>query len=105
MAQDNYVSEKAQLEIRQSSRCHMLSPEKRTYIPAHMMTSESAMGPYTWGVYYVTMGDSYDDGAVSFRFSSHPMGWGIWLSALIMAVGLVLSWAQKKRLAKTLSKR
>jgi cytochrome c-type biogenesis protein CcmF len=105
MAQDNYVSEKAQLEIRQSSRCHMLSPEKRTYIPAHMMTSESAMCPYTWGVYYVTMGDSYDDGAVSFRFSSHPMVWGIWLSALIMAVGLVLSWAQKKRLAKTLSKR
>jgi cytochrome c-type biogenesis protein CcmF len=104
-AQDNYVAEMAQLEIQNPSSHHILRPEKRTYIPAHKMTSESAMCPYTWGIYYVTMGDRYDDGAVSFRFSSHPMVWGIWLSALIVALGLVLSWAQKKRLAKTLNKR
>ncbi|MBN9565612.1 MAG: hypothetical protein J0G29_05930, partial [Alphaproteobacteria bacterium] len=104
-AKDNYVAETAELEVYNKSSRHILKPEKRTYIPAHKMTSESAMCSYPWGMYYVTMGDSYDDGALSFRFSFHPMVWGIWLSALIIALGTIMSWVQKKRLAKTFSKR
>jgi cytochrome c-type biogenesis protein CcmF len=86
----NYVAEQAQLILTVGKETFTLSPEKRHYVPAGQLISESAQ-QFNWGTtYYVTMGESYTNGALTITLAIHPLVVWIWLSALLAVFGLVL---------------
>jgi cytochrome c-type biogenesis protein CcmF len=68
-----------------------MRPEKRTYDASGLPTTEAAIDSGLVGDRYVSLGESYPDGAWSVRVYHKPFVIWIWLGGLLMAAGGVLA--------------
>ncbi|MBC8050732.1 MAG: heme lyase CcmF/NrfE family subunit [Chitinophagales bacterium] len=73
-----------------------LLPSKRVYSAPRTQTSEAGILATWGGDVYVIVGDELGGGAYSVRAYFHPLVRFIWLGALIMAFGGVLSLADRR---------
>ncbi|MDZ4789653.1 MAG: heme lyase CcmF/NrfE family subunit [Hyphomicrobiales bacterium] len=73
-----------------------LLPSKRVYSAPRTQTSEAGILATWGGDVYVVLGDELGGGAYSVRAYFHPLVRFIWIGALIMAFGGVLSLADRR---------
>ncbi|MDY0135923.1 MAG: heme lyase CcmF/NrfE family subunit [Thiomicrospira sp.] len=105
VAQDagaNYLTTQARLRLyRGGELVNELHPEKRLYIGHKMPMSEVAIEAGLFHDVYVALGEPLDDqGAWSFRIQYKPFIRGIWLGALLMAIGgLIAVWGRYRRVS------
>ncbi len=73
-----------------------LSPSKRTYQTPPQTTTEAAIHVSWRGDLYAVLGDSLADGGTVVRFYFNPLVRLIWLGALVMAFGGLLSISDRR---------
>ncbi|MFQ5622045.1 MAG: heme lyase CcmF/NrfE family subunit [Paracoccaceae bacterium] len=73
-----------------------LRPEKRVYEVQRMPTTEAAIDYGLTRDVYVVLGDRQDDGAWAVRTYVKPFSNWIWLGAIVMAIGGVLSLTDRR---------
>ena len=94
----NYVAERATLhlfigDLSTGGISYAFTPEKRQYVPAGQLVSESSQRFTWWHTYYMTVGEAYTNGAITVTLAVHPLVIWIWISALIMVLGLALGFS------------
>lgn len=88
----NYKAARGTLEVsRDGKPVTMLYPEKRTYVASGMPFTESAIDYGFTRDLYTAMGEPLDGGAWSVRLFHKPFVVWIWLGAVLMALGGVIS--------------
>lgn len=96
----NYLTTEARLRLLKNGQLvNELFPEKRLYIGHKMPMSEVAIEAGLFHDVYVALGEPLgDEGAWSFRIQYKPFIRGIWLGALLMALGaFVAVWTRRRR--------
>jgi cytochrome c-type biogenesis protein CcmF len=93
----NYVGESADLRIEHDGEIvAVLSPEKRFYPIADIPTTEAAIRNGVFSDIYVVLGDKQVDGGWAIRAHIKPFANWIWLGAMLMAFGGVLSLTDRR---------
>ena len=93
----NYGAETAVLSMLRDGRVvRVLHPEKRMYDVQGMATTEAAIDRGLLRDFYVALGDRQDDGAWAVRTYLKPFANWIWLGALVMAAGGVVSLTDRR---------
>jgi cytochrome c-type biogenesis protein CcmF len=93
----NYREERALFVVsRGGAPSFTLAPSKRFYIARQMSTTEAAIKTLGFSQLYVSLGDRIEDGAVAVRASYKPLVTLIWLGALVMAFGGLLSLSDRR---------
>jgi len=93
----NYRGEVARFAVlRDRTEIGTLSPEKRLYGVQGMTTTEAAIDRSLRRDLYITLGDAQADGGWAFRTYIKPYANWIWLGALIMAAGGVVSLTDRR---------
>ena len=95
----NYLTTEGTLRLyRGDELVKLLHPEKRIYIGHDMPMSEVALDGRLSRDIYVALGEPIgDQGAWSFRIQYKPFIRGIWLGALLMAIGgLIAVWGRRE---------
>jgi cytochrome c-type biogenesis protein CcmF len=93
----NYVSEMATIALWQDGRqIALLNPEKRFYPVAGMPTTEAAIDNGFWRDIYAVIGDPQAGGGYAVRSYVKPLANWIWGGAILMALGGVLSLADRR---------
>lgn len=89
----NYETERAVIEMKDlsSTKRTLLITEKRFYPSAKQATSEAAIKPGFFQDVYITLGDNLGKGTWSFRIQiKHFVRW-IWLGAILISLGMIIS--------------
>ena len=89
----NYETERAVIEMKDlsSTQRTFLITEKRFYPSAKQATSEAAIKPGFFQDVYITLGDNLGKGTWSFRIQiKHFVRW-IWLGAILISLGMIIS--------------
>jgi len=93
----NYDAEQATIRIfKNDKEITVLQPQKRTYRVRSMPMTEAAIDPNFFRDLYVAMGEPLDGGAWSVRIYYKPFIRWIWLGALLMALGGLMSATDKR---------
>jgi len=93
----NYLAETARLAVLRDGReVGVLTPEKRIYRVQGMATTEAAIDRSLIRDLYVTLGDPQEGGGWAVRTYLKPFANWIWLGALIMAAGGVVSLTDRR---------
>lgn len=93
----NYDGKLGRFEIRKAGALVKdVVSEKRQFRPRGMPTTEVGLFQTVWGDIYVVLGDEGADGAYVVRASFNPMASFIWLGALIMFLGGLLSLTDRR---------
>ncbi|MGF1650343.1 MAG: heme lyase CcmF/NrfE family subunit [Hyphomicrobiaceae bacterium] len=89
----NYTFERGTFTVDDGWRTFDLLPEKRMYTAPRQPTSEAGIWPAWSGDLYAVIGDAQPDnpGAYTVRLYFNPLVRWIWIGALIMALGGMLS--------------
>ena len=97
----NYSAEQGQIRVFQDGEEEtLLQPERRAYKVQTMGMTEAAIDAGLTRDLYVALGDPLGNGAWAIRFYHKPFIRWIWLGGLIMAIGGMLSAADKRYRAK-----
>jgi cytochrome c-type biogenesis protein CcmF len=93
----NYVAEQASLVVTQNGEeVTTLNPEKRNYNVKRSMMTEAAIDPGLWRDLYVALGEPLDNGAWAVRIQYKPFVRWVWLGGILIAVGGLLTVADKR---------
>ncbi|KAB2876085.1 MAG: heme lyase CcmF/NrfE family subunit [Pseudorhodoplanes sp.] len=93
----NYREVSGRLSVRRDGDLiGILTPGKRTYPARGNSTSEAALLTRGFSQIYVSLGDPNPDGSAAMRIYHKPMVLLIWLGALLMAVGGLLSLSDRR---------
>ena len=87
----NYISDIANLKIRENTKTIILSSEKRNYLSANQETTEVGIAADLFKDYYVALGDNLQGDTWSFRLQVKPFVRWIWFGALLVAIGTFIS--------------
>ena len=87
----NYISDVANLKIRENTKTILLSSEKRNYLSANQETTEVGIAADLFKDYYVALGDNLQGDTWSFRLQVKPFVRWIWFGALLVAIGTFIS--------------
>ena len=87
------VGQDIEIECSGSICKRALTPELRFYLTRQMQTTEAAIQSGLLGNLYVSIGEQDDAGRWTVRLYYHPLVIWIWIGALAMAAGGVLSFA------------
>ena len=98
VAGPNYTAQRGQFRWVDSAgkTKEMLTPEKRTYPVAKTATTEAAIRSDVFGDTYLVLGEPDSAGAWSIRAYRNPLAPWIWVGALIMAAGGILSLSDRR---------
>jgi cytochrome c-type biogenesis protein CcmF len=92
----NYEANQARFEVSGPGGARTLISERRFYPVSQTHTTQAAIGVGVMGNTYISIGDETADGALVVRLWDHPLvGW-IWGGGLIMALGGLLSLADRR---------
>jgi len=95
--QDNYRANRGEVWVYQNDvQIAILSPEKRTYAQQTMPMTEAGIDAGITRDLFVALGEPLADGAWSLRIQYKPFIRWIWLGAILMALGAVLSSLQRR---------
>jgi cytochrome c-type biogenesis protein CcmF len=98
----NYSAEQGQINIykvtgeNESDFVTLLKPERRAYRVQTMGMTEAGIDPGLFRDVYVALGDPLPDGAWAIRVHYKPFVRWIWLGAIFMSVGGILSMLDKR---------
>jgi cytochrome c-type biogenesis protein CcmF len=98
----NYSAEQGQLNIykvtgpNESEFVSLLKPERRSYRVQTMGMTEAGIDPGLFRDVYVALGDPLPDGAWAIRVHYKPFVRWIWLGAIFMSVGGIMSMLDKR---------
>ncbi|MHB1591014.1 MAG: heme lyase CcmF/NrfE family subunit [Sulfuricella sp.] len=93
----NYTASRGTLEVSRNGRpVTTLYPEKRTYLASGMPFTESAIDYGFTRDLYTAMGEPLDGGAWSVRLFHKPFVVWIWIGAVLMALGGVMSISDRR---------
>ena len=87
----HYQQEQAVIEVRHGNKVTYLKPEKRLYPLHQTLTTETALLSRGFSNIYVALGDFQGNNTWTIRIYWHPMVTWIWLGAVLMAIGGLLS--------------
>jgi len=88
----NYLEQVGRVSVsREGAPVAELSPSKRLFDTPRQATTEAAIHAAWGGDLYIVLGDALPDGAFVVRAYFHPLVRLIWLGAVVMALGGVLS--------------
>ena len=94
---ENYRETFARIDVMQAGMpVAMLEPSKRFYPARNMSTSQAGITTQGFGQIYVSIADEKPDGAVDARLYWKPLVALIWLGALLMAAGGLLSLSDRR---------
>ncbi|MCC7426383.1 MAG: heme lyase CcmF/NrfE family subunit [Alphaproteobacteria bacterium] len=97
VAGPNYVAARATLAVSRDGRpLATLSPERRSFPVAAMSTSETAIRTTGFADLYAAVGESDANGATVIRLYHKPLAPWVWLGALVMALGGMLSLSDRR---------
>lgn len=97
----NYTAQRATLEVtRNGNAVTTLYPEKRTYLASGMPFSDSAINYGFTRDLYTALGEPLDGGAWSVRLFHKPFVVWIWIGAVLMALGGVMSITDRRYRAR-----
>ncbi|GHD28959.1 heme lyase CcmF/NrfE family subunit [Halioglobus pacificus] len=94
----NYVADEARLSVTQDGE-HVvnLAPQKRRYLASGSIMTEAAIDPGLWRDLYVAMGEPVgEQGAWAIRLHYKPMVRWMWLGAIFMGLGGLVTVADKR---------
>jgi cytochrome c-type biogenesis protein CcmF len=95
--QDNYRANRGEVWVYQNDvQIAVLSPEKRTYAQQTMPMTEAGIDAGITRDLFVALGEPLADGAWSLRIQYKPFIRWIWLGAILMALGALLSSLQRR---------
>lgn len=101
----NYSAQQGQVNVYQDGEfITLLKPERRAYRVQTMGMTEAAIDPGLFRDVYVALGDPLPDGAWAIRVHYKPFVRWIWLGAIFMSIGGVLSMLDKRYRRKKTSK-
>ncbi len=93
----NYQALQATFRVtRDGELVTMLYPSVRTFTNPPMQTTEAAIRPTLLGDIYLALGEPDGDGAYAFRLYYKPFVIWIWLGGLFMAIGGLVSLADRR---------
>lgn len=93
----NYISDRATLSFhRDGDAPILLFPERRFYPVQRMATTEAAISASVSRDIYAVLGDVNEDGSFTLRIHVNPLAPWIWGGALVMALGGMLSLADRR---------
>jgi len=106
----NYSAEQGQISVykvngsNESDFVTFLKPERRAYRVQTMGMTEAGIDPGLFRDIYVALGDPLPDGAWAIRVHYKPFVRWIWLGAIFMSIGGILSILDKRYRAKKTAK-
>jgi len=74
----------------------VLEPSKRTFATRSMTTTEAALMTHGASQLYVSLGDTNSDGSIAVRIYDKPLVLLIWLGAVVMVFGGLLSLSDRR---------
>jgi len=93
----NYLAEEGRIRIFKDGELFAeLKPQKRRYLASGKMMTEAAIDVGFWRDLYVALGEPLADGAWAVRLHYKPFVRWIWLGAILMALGGLLSVFDKR---------
>lgn len=93
----NYFSTMAKMQVARNGKVEaILTPEKRVYPVQAMPTTEAAIDNGVFRDIYVVIGDQQADGSWAVRSHIKPFANWIWAGAILMALGGVISLADRR---------
>ncbi|WP_448211869.1 heme lyase CcmF/NrfE family subunit [Colwellia sp. MEBiC06753] len=93
----NYSAEQGQIEVYKDDKfIALLQPERRTYMVQTMGMTEAAIDPGLFRDVYVALGDPLEQGAWAIRVHIKPFVRWIWLGAIFMGIGGLMSILDKR---------
>jgi cytochrome c-type biogenesis protein CcmF len=93
----NYDSIIAKFTVRRDGAAvGIMEPSKRSFSSRGMTTNEAALMTIGAGQLYLSLGDSNTDGSIAIRLYYKPMVMLIWLGAVVMMLGGVLSLSDRR---------
>ncbi len=93
----NYTATRAEMTVtRAGSTVAVLYPEKRFYPVSQMPTTNAAIARGLWRDIYLVVGDAQTGGGYAVRSYIKPFANWIWLGALTMAFGGILSLTDRR---------
>jgi len=97
----NYIADRAHLAVLRDGReLALLNPEKRRYASGGQVMTEAGIRPGLTGDVYVALGEPLGGGAWAVRAHVKPFVRWIWLGALLMALGGLVT-ATDRRFRRT----
>ncbi len=91
IAGPNYDAVRAEVLVEDGSKSWLMYPSKRTFRVQRMPTTEAAIDMGLTRDVYIAMGDPQDNGGYAMRVYIKPFVDWIWIGALIMAFGGLIS--------------
>ncbi len=93
----NYVADEARFEVsRDGKLIARLAPQKRHYLAGGSMMTEAAIDAGLWRDIYVAMGEAVGEGGWAIRLHYKPMVRWMWLGAILMGAGGLLTVADRR---------
>jgi cytochrome c-type biogenesis protein CcmF len=93
----NYRETGVRLTVRKGGAVEsVLQPSKREFAARQMTTTEAAIGTFGFSQLYVSLGDIGADGATTVRIYWKPFVTLIWLGAIVMALGGLVSLSDRR---------
>ena len=92
----NYTAQRGTLVVSSGAWSEVLHPEKRIYRVQQSPMTEAAITGTLWRDLYVALGEPLDNGAWAVRVYVKPMVRWMWLGALVMALGALMSLLDKR---------
>ncbi len=87
----NYTAQRGEVLVERNGKSMLMYPEKRLYTVERTPTTEAAIDMGLIRDVYVVLGDAQDNGGYAMRIYIKPFVNWIWIGALVMAFGGVLS--------------
>lgn len=101
----NYSAQQGQIEVySEGDFVTLLKPERRSYTVQTMGMTEAGIDPGLFRDVYVALGDPLPDGAWAVRVHYKPFVRWIWLGAIFMCLGGLLSMLDKRYRARKTAK-
>ena len=93
----NYRESAARFNVREAGvPIAIMEPSKRSFTARATTTTEAALLTRGFSQLYLSLGDVNNDGSISVRLYHKPMVLLIWLGAVVMAFGAVLSLSDRR---------
>ncbi len=97
----NYAGEQALFDVQYKDKAlALMKPEKRLYSPRDMALSQTAIKDHRGRDLYIALSEPLDNGRWAVRIHYKPMVRWIWYGGVLIALGALLAWFDKKYLAR-----
>jgi cytochrome c-type biogenesis protein CcmF len=93
----NYTEQVAKFTVREGGvPLGVMEPSKRSFAARETSTNEAALMARGAGQLYLSLGDTNNDGSIAIRLYYKPMVLLIWLGAVVMMLGGILSLSDRR---------